>query len=118
MRTIGATYLIQFDKYIIHANYPLFPLTFLQHFITYYLASIHLDILIYIYIYICSFHVLMSLHQCCKSHQKISLLSYFPMSRILHNVHIATISASSDTYFFVGEELNFDDVGAFAEDLW
>ena len=62
----------------------------------------------------------MSLYQCCKSHQKISLLSedIFPMSRILHNVHIATISASSNTYFFVGEVLNFDDVGAFAEDLW
>ena len=40
------------------------------------------------------------------------------MSRILHNVHIATISASSDTYFFVGEVVNFDDVGAFAKDLW
>ena len=37
------------------------------------------------------------------------------MPRMLHT---APISASFDTYFFVGEALNFDDVGAFAEELW
>ena len=84
--------LIQSNKCLIHANYPLFPLTFLQHFITCYLASIHLDILIYIYIY--SFHVLVSLYQCCKSHQKISHLSEDIFSNVKdssHSIHFCQL---------------------------
>ena len=110
--------LIQSNKCLIHANYPLFPLTFLQHFITCYLASIHLDILIYIYIYIyvvfmCWCHCISVVRATWKFliYQRI----FFPMSRILH---IAPISASFVTYLFVREALNFDDVGAFAEGLW